>query len=295
MSASARPAGSLPGFLAAGGCVLIWGANYSIAKRLLLEVDPLAVAFARAATGVLFFGTLLLARGGWRSHLDGLKRAAPLGFLGIFANQLLFMSGLKRTSAAHSAILIALLPVFVLLISAVRHFEPVGLPKVAGVLIAFAGVCVIALERGIDFQGSYLAGDLLTLAGVLAFSAYTVLGKPALRDLGPLRLTGLAFVTGGAGIVALTFPAALRQDWASLSSVALLCLAAVVLLSTLLAYILYYFALSRIEPSKVGAMMYLQPVVAALVAYAFAGETFGTPFLLGGGLVLSGVVLTERG
>jgi drug/metabolite transporter (DMT)-like permease len=295
VTSAARPSEPLPGFLAAGGCVLIWGANYSIAKRLLLEADPLAVAFVRAASGILFFGILLIAAGGWRGHLAGLKRAAPLGFLGIFANQLLFISGLKRTSAAHSAILIALLPVFVLLISALRRFEPVGLPKVAGVLIAFAGVCVIALERGIDFQGSYLVGDLLTLAGVLAFSAYTVFGKPALRELGPLRLTGLAFVTGGAGIVVLTFPAALRQDWASLSPAALLCLAAVVLLSTLLAYILYYFALSRIEPSKVGAMMYLQPVVAALIAYFIAGDSFGTPFLLGGGLVLSGVVLTERG
>ncbi len=170
MTSASRLSGPLPGFLAAGGCVLIWGANYSIAKRLLLEADPLAVAWVRAASGMLFFGILLTAAGGWRGHLADLKRAAPLGFLGIFANQLLFMSGLKRTSAAHSAILIALLPVFVLLISALRRFEPVGLPKVAGILIAFAGVCVIALERGIDFQGSYLAGDLLTLAGVLAFA-----------------------------------------------------------------------------------------------------------------------------
>lgn len=295
MTSAARPADPLPGFLAAGACVLIWGANYSIAKRLLVEADPLAVAWVRAAAGVLFFGFVLVAGSGWRGHLPGLKRAAPLGFLGIFANQLLFMTGLKRTSAAHSAILIALLPVFVLLLSALERFEPVGLSKVAGVLIAFAGVCVIALERGVDFKGSYLVGDLLTLAGVLAFSAYTVFGKPVLRDLGPMRLTGLAFVTGGAGIVLVAFPAALRQDWASLSRAALLCLAAVVVLSTLLAYILYYYALSRIDPSKVGTMMYLQPVVAAAIAYFVAGESFGTPFLLGGGLVLSGVVLAERG
>jgi drug/metabolite transporter (DMT)-like permease len=295
VTSSARPADPLPGFLAAGTCVLIWGANYSIAKRLLLEVDPLAVAWVRAASGILFFGILLVAGSGWRGHLAGLKRAAPLGFLGIFANQLLFMTGLKRTSAAHSAILIALLPVFVLLLSALERFEPVGLPKVAGILIAFAGVCVIALERGVDYRGSYVLGDLLTLAGVLAFSAYTVFGKPALRDLGPLRLTGLAFVTGGAGIVVFTFPAALRQDWASLSPAALACLGWVVALSTIVAYILYYFALSRIDPSKVGAMMYLQPVVAAVIAYFIARESFGVPFLLGGGLVLSGVVLAERG
>ncbi|MBI1949980.1 MAG: DMT family transporter [Acidobacteria bacterium] len=295
MTEGARPADALPGFLAAGACTLIWGANYSMAKRLLLEVDPLAVAWVRAASGMLFFGILLLARTGWRSLLPGLRRAAPLGFLGIFANQILFLSGLKRTSAAHSAIMIALLPVFVLLLSALERFEPVSLSKVAGILVAFAGVSVIAFERGVDFYGSYTRGDLLTLAGVMAFAAYTVFGKPALRDLGPLRLTGLAFLTGGAGIVLVAFPAAVREDWRAVSSTAAWCLAGVVVLSTIVAYILYYFALSRIDPSKVGAMMYLQPVVAAVIAYFIAGETFSAPFLLGGGMVLSGVVLTERG
>lgn len=295
MSEGARPADPLPGFLAAGACTLIWGANYSIAKRLLLEVDPLAVAWVRAASGMLFFGILLLARIGWHGLLPGLRRAAPLGFLGIFANQILFLTGLERTSAAHSAILVALLPVFVLLLSALERFEPVSLSKVAGILVAFAGVSVIALERGVDFNGSYTRGDLLTLAGVMAFSAYTAFGKPALRDLGPLRLTGLAFLTGGAGIVLVAFPAAARQDWRAVSSTAVWCLAGVVVLSTIVAYILYYFALSRIDPSKVGAMMYLQPVVAAVIAYFIAGESFSAQFLLGGGMVLSGVVLTERG
>ncbi len=295
MTEGARPADPLPGYLAAVACTLIWGANYSIAKRLLAEVDPLAVAWVRAAAGMLFFGLLLSARGGRRALAPDLLRAAPLGFLGIFANQILFLTGLKRTSVAHSAILIAMLPVFVLLLSALERFEPVSLPKVAGILIAFAGVSVIALERGIDFNGSYTRGDLLTLAGVLAFAAYTVFGKPALRDLGPLRLTGLAFLTGGAGILLVALPAAVRQDWTSVSTTALWCLAAVVVLATIVAYILYYFALSRIDPSKVGAMMYLQPVTAAAIAYFIPGDSFSAPFLLGSVLVLAGVVLTERG
>ena len=56
------------GYVAAGACVLIWGANYSIAKRALQEIDPLAIAFTRAAAGALFFGLLLLAcHGGVRA------------------------------------------------------------------------------------------------------------------------------------------------------------------------------------------------------------------------------------
>lgn len=295
MSPPSRSDGPLPAYLAAGACTLIWGSNYSIAKRLLLEVDPLAVAWVRAAAGVLFFGLLLALRDGRGGLVDGLRRAAPLGLLGIFANQILFMTGLRRTSAAHSAILIALLPVFVLLISALGRAERISVPKIAGVLVAFGGATVIGLEHGVGLEAASATGDLLTLAGVLAFAGYTVLGKPVLRDFGPLRATALAFVTGGAGILLVTLPAAARQDWRALSTTALACLLAVVLLSTLVAYILYYFAVSRIDPSKVATMMYLQPMVAALVAYCIARENISGRFLLGGGLVLAGVVLAERG
>jgi len=281
------------GYVAAGACVLIWGANYSIAKRALQEIDPLAIAFTRAAAGALFFGLLLLARRGWRGLPPGFLRAAPLGVLGIFANQLLFMTGLKRTSAAHSAILIGMLPVFVLLISALFHQERITLPKSAGILIAFAGVSLIALEHGVAFETPSLTGDFLTLFGVLAFAGYTVVGRPVLRDLGPIDSTGLAFLSGGVLIVLVTFPAAARQEWRTVSAAALLCLACVVVFSTIVAYLLYYSAVARIEPSKVAAFMYFQPIVASLIAFFIAGEGFSRPFLFGGGLVLTGVLLAE--
>ena len=284
-----------PGYLAAVACTLIWGSNYSIAKRALLEIDPLAIAWARAAAGVLFFGLLLLARRDRRALPAGLLRSAPLGLLGIFANQLLFMSGLKRTSAAHSAILIGMLPVFVLLISAVGRQERVNALKLAGIMTAFIGVCLIALEHGAGLESSSLQGDLLTLAGVLAFAGYTVVGKPVLRELGPLDATALAFITGGTGILLVTAPAAARQDWQSVSVQGLVCLAAVVFLSTILAYLLYYFAVARLDPSKVATFMYLQPIVAALIAFSLGGERLTGTFLVGGGLVLAGVLLAERG
>jgi drug/metabolite transporter (DMT)-like permease len=282
------------GYLAVATCVLIWGANYSIARRALQEIDPLAIAFARAAAGVLFFGLLLLARGGLRGLHGRLKRTAHIGLLGIFANQILFMTGLKRTSAAHSAILIGMLPVFVLLISAVLHQERITVPKTAGILIAFVGVSLIALEHGVALERPSFVGDMLTLLGVLAFAGYTVLGRPVLRQLGPIDATGLAFLAGGTLILLVTFPAASRQGWRSLSPAGLVCLLYVVVLSTIVAYVLYYFAVARIDPSKVAAFMYLQPIVAALIAFFVAGEPWTPAFLLGGGLVLTGVLVAER-
>lgn len=224
-----------------------------------------------------------------------LRRTLPLGLLGITANQLLFIEGLSRTTAAHSAILIALLPVHVLILSALAGQERITVAKVAGVAIAFAGVVAVASEKGLGAAGATLTGDLLTLCAGLAFAGYTVAGRPVLRDLGPLRTTALSFLCGGAAVLVPGLPAAWRQHWGAVSGTAFAGLAYVLLIATVAAYLLYYFAVDRLDPSKVAAYMYLQPLVAAVVAFVLRGEPLSGQFLAGGGLILAGVMAAERG
>ena len=96
-------------------------------------------------------------------------------------------------------------------------------------------------------------------------------------------------------VVLVGAPAAARQDWTALSAAGLAQLAYVILGATVAAYFLYYFAVSRLPPSKVAVFMYLQPLVALLLAFAVGGEPITTQMIAGSGLVLAGVVLAERG
>ena len=282
---------------AALGATLLWGMNFTAAKRVLQEVDPLAVAAARALGGLVVFAALLLILDGPRGFAWRLlRRAAPLGLLGVFANQILFIEGLQRTSAAHSAVLIALLPLYVLLLSIAFRQERLTSRKGLGIITAFAGVVLVAAEHGGRMNGAAsVRGDLITMCGGLAFAAYTVLGRPVVRDLGPLRSTALAFAGGGTAILLVAAPAARRQDWRGLRPAAASGLLYVVVGATVLAYLLYYLALDRLEPSKVAVFMYLQPVVAALLTYFVAGESLTPRFFAGGVLILAGVLLAERG
>jgi len=254
------------------------------------------VATARALAGLAVFGAVLL-------FIDGpagltvarLRRTMPLGLLGITANQILFVEGLKRTTASHSAILVALVPVHVLILSALAGLEQITHRKAIGVAIAFAGVVLVASEKGLSLSGGTLAGDLLTLCGGLAFAGYTVAGRPVLRDLGPMRTTALSFMSGGAGILVFGLPAALHQDWGSVSATAFAGLAYVVVVATIVAYLLYYFAVDRLDPSKVAVFTYLQPLIAAAIAFAVRGEPITARLVGGGALILAGVVAAERG
>ncbi|HYV18576.1 MAG TPA: DMT family transporter [Verrucomicrobiae bacterium] len=281
---------------AALGATLLWGMNFTIAKRVLQEVDPLAVAAARAAGGLVVFVVFLLLLDGPRGFAwPRLKRAAPLGLLGVFANQVFFIEGLKRTSASHSAVLIALLPLYVLLMSLLSRQERLTRWKAAGIAAAFGGVVLVAAGHGADSGGATLWGDLITMCGGIAFAAYTVAGRPVVRDLGPLRTTALAFAGGGTAILLVAAPAARRQEWRSLTPAAHWGLLYVVVGATVLAYVLYYLALDRLEPSKVAVFMYLQPVFAALLATFVTGERLTLRFVTGGALILAGVLIAERG
>jgi drug/metabolite transporter (DMT)-like permease len=154
---------------------------------------------------------------------------------------------------------------------------------------------VVAAEKGLSLASGTLAGDLLTIGAGLSFAGYTVAGRPLLRELGPLRTTALSFIGGGAGILAVAVPRSLQQPWRSLSPAALWGLAYVALISTVLAYLLYYFAVDRLDPSKVAVFTYLQPLLAAAVAYFAAGDRVTGHLVAGGALILLGVVLAERG
>jgi drug/metabolite transporter (DMT)-like permease len=103
------------------------------------------------------------------------------------------------------------------------------------------------------------------------------------------------FLTGGAAMVPLVLPAALRQPWESVTPRGWLALAYVVLVGTFLCYLLYYWALARIESGKVAAFTYLQPVLAGMTSYLLLGESIHGHFLLGALAVLTGVFLAERG
>jgi len=283
-------------YAAVGATTLLWSVNYSFAKMAVLEIDPFAVALVRVLVVTPLFFLALARRGGLvRPTLSELRVALPLGLTGVLANQVFFITGIRRTTPAHSSLVVALLPVLVMVLASFLLGERLTRLKIAGVVVAFAGVAIISVREGWSFSREILAGDLLTLCGVCGFAYYTVAGKEVIPRLGVLRTTALVFLTGGGLMVPLTLPAALRQPWGSVSATGWLALAYVVFVGTFLCYLLYYWALARIDSGKVAAFTYLQPVLAGTVSYLILGEAIQGRFVLGGLAILTGVYLAERG
>lgn len=274
--------------------LLLASGTFLVAKFALLEIPVIDLATARFVLSALFLLVLtLLSRNLRRIEKSDYKGFFLLGLLGIPINQGLFLWGLSYTSPTHAALLYSTLPVSVFLIAHFYLKEVFRWQKVFGIALAFLGVLYIMLEKGLKFETQYLFGDFLILLAVFAWAAYTVMGKPYLSKYGPPFLTFAAVTIGTLLSLPFGIVPALQYDWGSVSIKALLSLGYIAFLTSGIAYILWYYALSKMEASRVAVVNNFQPVVTALFSFAFYGERFSLGFVLAGIVVLIGVLLVE--
>jgi drug/metabolite transporter (DMT)-like permease len=217
-----------------------------------------------------------------------------LGGLAIPLNQGLFLYGLQWTTAGHSALLYALTPMFVLMLAAWSLREKITFWRTAGILIAFAGVVVVLLEKGIVLSPSQFLGDVLVLVAVVAWAYYTVLGKPLIKKYGAMVVTSRAMTYGTlmfmpVGLYSMRdfVPGVVATDaWLGLLYCAIM--------TSVISYTIWYWALKFIDAAQVAVFNNIQPVVAAFFAWLLLGEPLTTAFIGGGILVLIGVIITEK-
>ncbi len=271
--------------------------TYLAAKRALAELSPFEVALFRFSLAGTFYAGLWRWSGVRIARRD-LLALAGLGVLGIPVNQGLFLYGMSLTTPGHGALLYALAPVFVFLLARWRLGERATALKVAGVALAFAGVVVVLAGRGavgLDVARRGLVGDLLILVAVVAWSIFAVAGKPYAERYGVLASTGVAIAAGSAAYLPIGLALSDLSAFGRASSGAWSSILYLTLLQSVVAYLLYYWALRRSEASRVAIWSNTQPVLAAALAWALYGEPVTATFAAGGVMVIAGVVLTERG
>src|SRR5205814_5961069 len=106
-----------------------------------------------------------------------IMRFCWLGLTGVILNQGCFIIGLSRTSAAHSALILATGPIAIFVLAWLQELEAATWRKIAGLAFAFSGVIILATEKGSGLRSPNLVGDIITLCGAMGFALYTVLAR----------------------------------------------------------------------------------------------------------------------
>lgn len=283
-------------YLALLAQVLISALTYLVAKSALASFGPLEVMLLRAAGSAPLFALLL-----WFMPAPRLPRRDEwlpiimLGLLGAPLNQGFFLVGLESSTPSHAALLYALTPLLVFIIAALAGHERPSRIKLLGIALAFAGVLIVLSERGLMQQGAVLRGDLLIFVGVLSWAVYSIWGRQRASVHGAIRVTSWTILAGT--LMSLPLGAFVLEPahLAAASATAWAGIAYLCVMTSFVAYLLWYAALARIEASKATVWSNLQPVATAALSYIVYATPISSGFALGGVLVLSGVVLTQRG
>lgn len=273
---------------------LTFGAFHVVGRAVLYSLPPLAVAGLR-----LVLATPLLLALAWRhDRLLPSRRDLPwlalLGFLGVFANQILFLTGLSFTTATNATILMPSIPVFAVALGALFRIERIGPRRLAGIALAVAGALVLLDPRHFTLGDEVAVGNLLILLNCLCYAGFLVAQRPILARLPWRTVVAWAFLFGGVGVVAVA-----SGELAALRATAVPAgvwwgLAYIVVFPTVLAYSLNTWAVRRSSPALVAVYITLQPLFGSLLAVLFLGERFGARQAGGLLLIAAGLWVTSR-
>ena len=279
---------------------LIGSSTHIIAQTASHAVPPgVILLFRSGGASILFLPILFATERRWnifaRIEREDFGRLFLVGMLNVPMNQLLYLHGVKYTTPANAALLYAMTPALVFILTLMIHSERPSGRKIIGIAMAFIGAAIIMFERGASLQSEHTVGNILIFIAVIAWSLFTMLGRPLVLKYGAVYITALNMIIGTLLYLPFGLLTTSMSDVAAISSNSWIEIAYLAAIASVLNYILWYSALAKLETTKVAIFQNLQPVMTTILAMML-GRVFLTDQLVGGGvLTLLGVLVVQFG
>lgn len=282
-------------WLAFAGLSLAWGSSFFWIKIAVAEVGPFLLVALRVLFGILgLVAVALWRRPEWPKDRRAIGALLLLGITNTALPFVLISWAEIHIDSAVAAILNGSVPLFTMLIA---HFaltdDRMTRQRVIGLVVGFIGVIVLTLR---DLQGdirlNLLAQGAMMLA-VLFYSGSSVYARRSAQGVSPIvhalipLFSADAFIWGGALLS--ESPIALPMQ--GITWIALLWLG---LIGSCIAYLLYFYLVHSIGPTRATMVTYMFPVVGITLGVAFLGERLDLSLILGAALVLGSLLIVNR-
>jgi drug/metabolite transporter (DMT)-like permease len=278
--------------------VVVWGANFSVQKAVFTALGPGGFLFVRYLIMPVCAVLLLWQRFG--SRWPRLERGeawalARLGIMGHVLHVGLVTYGIHWSTAFSSSLILAIGPVFTLLLLARAGYERLTRAQVAGVAVACAGVLLFLSDKLLAASWQASNGDLVLLVAAAFFSAYTVAAKPLIERHGGVTVMAYATLAGSPPLVLLAFPAGIAVDWRAVPAAIWAGTLWAVIVSAFIGWIVWGWVNAVRGVARTAPLMYLMPPVAGFIAWLAVGEGYTWIKLGGAAVTLAGVALAQFG
>lgn len=258
------------------------------------DFSPIFLSFARLVVTSIFLLVVALT---WRNLRLPTKKEWPLlagiGIFGTLLNQTFFFTGLKYSTAANAALIIALAPLTTVLLARMFLREQLTVFKIAGAFMGLAGVSIIVLFTGEGFTIS--TGDIYLLLAMLTLSISLLFVRSLSLSMPSYAVTIFSTVFGSFLMIpAAAFEGLRGQTVISHNLMFWLLLIAAGIAAQGLAGFWWNQGVARVGASTASMFMNIPPFVALIVSHFVLGDAIFASQVIGGLLILLGVAVSNR-
>ena len=272
----------------------LWGGNQPFIKIGLSGMPPLAMAAARFAVGLVVVAAAA-AVAGVSLRVGRSDRLKLFGLSALFILQIALLNqGTLLSSASRTSILISSHPFFIALFCHVLvPGDRLTLPKVVGIVMAFAGMLLIFGEAvPIGDQGRYLWGDLLVFGSAVLLGLRQVVMKRLMRDMHPYAVLFWQSMLSLPVFCVLAFVLEKEAAWNLTGPV----IGAVLYQGIVVAglcFILWSFLLRRHSASRLGIFGFATPILGVVLSVVLLQDGVSVQLISSMLLVAAGIAIVN--
>lgn len=271
------------GWLLFIGLCICWGVPYMFTRIALREIEPPTLVFLRTALAAVLLAPLALRRRDLRALAPHWRWILVYTAIEISLPYFLLAHAQQRITSSLTGLLVAASPLLAAVLYR-RGGERYDSRRVAGLITGFAGVVALV---GIDLGASDPLA-VLEIAGVAwCFATGPFIISRTLRDLPTLPVIATSLILNSIAYA----PTLVIWPPASLSAATIASVLALALISTTLAFLLYFNLVREVGPARTTIVTYLNPLVAVLLGVVVLSEPFTLGLAIGMPLVLLGSAL----
>lgn len=286
--------------------IVLWGVHPPIIKYTLRFISPQEYLYYRFFFASLILGSLWIAArlaSKTKEYLS-LRRLGLLALLGLLSttiNLTLLFHGIKLSSPSSYIIFNLSVPMLVISLLPLGSAKKRLTPRCLGLAIVTTGVTLVLLEPYLVSRVvSQIVGNLLIVGSGITLGTWFVLSKYCYRKNlemnSPLTITTIGFIVSllvYLPLMLLVNPNLVLHPLASIPPPARLGILYTVVFVSLIAFVTHETVSKLLSQKRLRLVFYLQPLITLPLAIFWLGELLSLPFLLGAGIITSGILLTE--
>ncbi|MDO4433679.1 MAG: DMT family transporter [Alysiella sp.] len=278
---------------------LFWAGNFVVGKVIRDDIPPFSLSFGRWVLAFLFilpFAWRWVQRD-WTSYRTHFGKIVATSIVGVASFNTLIYKGLHDTTTTNALLLNSCIPVLIMLMGAVFYQQKLKYNQIMGLIVSMLGVTSIILAGDIQrlLTLSFNSGDLWVFLAMICWAFYTLWMKQIPPEINKIGLMAVQIVLALITLLPLfLWEILFHNQTIHLHQQSILGLAYIGVFPSVVAYLLYAFAVTKVGAIRAGLSIHLMPVFGVLLSVSILDEIFQAYHAAGIGLIALGLILSNR-